>query len=204
MNYMHQLAIWLLSILHFAGDTSKTIAICAPGNGVCWQTYDRTWNTDSFMAIGRMLYEFMGGNFCLLLNGLEQIMQIIGQLSWTQEICWLKSYLEAIDFPYFIRMTAFLMNCKLSSRKISRWCGVTKLVTRSISVLMFFSGGVCWWGRINILIWLCSRDVAGWRLNLGYMVNNHWCVPVLVFGCTCGSSVSKNIFALMLVSSMRA
>ena len=38
--------------------------------------------------------------FCLLFNSLEQILQIIGQLSWTREICWLKSYLEAIDFPY--------------------------------------------------------------------------------------------------------
>ena len=43
---------------------------------------------------------FCLADVCLLLNGLEEISQIIRQLSWTREICWFKSYLEAIDFPH--------------------------------------------------------------------------------------------------------
>ena len=100
-------------------------------------------------------------------------------------------------FPTFTRMTAFLANCKLLSRKISRWCGAITLGTRLISGVMFF-WWVCWWGRVKILIWWLSWDVAGWRLNLGDIVNNHWYVPVevlpangsgstieaVVFGCT--------------------
>ena len=39
-------------------------------------------------------------NVCLLLIDLEQISLIFGQSSWPREICWLKSYLEANDFPH--------------------------------------------------------------------------------------------------------
>ena len=148
-----------------------------------------------------MLYEFMGGkclsivkrckanfanNWTIAMNPRNMLTQII---------------FKSNRFPLFARMTAFLVNYKLerfpddvvlthsSHDRFLGWC---------------FSGGVCWWGRVNILIWWCSWDVAVWRLNFSHIVNNHWCVPALVFGCTWGSSVSKNIFSLMLVSSMRA
>ena len=39
-------------------------------------------------------------NVCLLLIDLEQISLIFGQSSWPREICWLKSNLEANDFPH--------------------------------------------------------------------------------------------------------
>ena len=88
-------------------------------------------------------------NVCLLLNGLEQISQTIAQLSWTQKNMLIQIIFRSNRFTTFTRMTAFLVNCKLLSRKICRWCDVITLGTRLISGLMFFSGGVCWWGRVK-------------------------------------------------------
>ena len=58
-----------------------------------------------------------------------------------------------------------MMWCNHTRHKIDFWVDV------------FLVGYVCWWGRVNLLIWWCSWDVAGWRLNLSYIVNNHLCVP---------------------------
>ena len=91
-----------------------------------------------------MFYEFMGGkclsivkwlrsnfadNWTIVMNPRNMLTQII---------------FRSNRFPAFARMMAFQVNCKLSSRKISRWCGVTTLVTRSLSGLMFFF----WWGML--------------------------------------------------------
>ena len=73
--------------------------------------------------------------------GLEQISQIIGQFIMNPRNMLIQIIFRSSRFPFFTRMTAFLVNCKLSSWNISRWCGVTTLVKRSISGLMFF-----WWG----------------------------------------------------------
>ena len=72
------------------------------------------------MAIGRMLYDFMGGkclsiikwlranfanNWTIVMNPRNMLIQIIFRNN---------------RFPAFTRMAAFLVNCKLLSRKISK------------------------------------------------------------------------------------
>ena len=53
-------------------------------------------------------------------NGYEQISQIIGQFVMNPRNMLIQIIFRSNRFPFFTRMTAFLVNCKLSSRKISR------------------------------------------------------------------------------------
>ena len=77
-------------------------------------------------------------------------------------------------FLAFTRMTAFLVNCKLFSRNISRWCSdVITLVTRLISVLVFFPVGCV--GEARYKYWFDGTAemplIDGWTLEPLF---NHW------------------------------
>ena len=139
MNDTHQLTNRLYGYCSFAGDASKMIAICAPGNDVCWQIYERRY----VMAIGRMLYDFVGGK-CLYM---VKCVRASFANNWTI-VMGPRNMLIQITFrsnrlPAFTRMTAFLVNCNPLSQNISRWCSdVITLVTRSIPELIFFWCGV--------------------------------------------------------------
>ena len=135
----------------FAGDASKNKddhRVC-PWKWCLLTTIDRTWSTDIFLwLLAECVMILLVANVCILLNGLEQISQIIGQLSWTREICWLKSYLEATDLPHkhgwwgFWWITNFCLErfpddvvlSHSSDHRFLDWC---------------FSGGLCWWGRVK-------------------------------------------------------
>ena len=192
---------WIVSISFqyctFAGDASKMITTCAPGNGVCSHMNGRTWSTDIFMAMAdcfillwvvnvsfaKWFRANFANNWTVVMNPTNMLIQIIFRSNW---------------FPTLTRMTAFLANCKLLSRKDFQimWCNHTRH-TINFCVDVFLVGCVGEAGRkywfdgaaqMSLFDGWTSRDI----------INNHWYVPVevlpasgsdstiaaVVFGCT--------------------
>ena len=112
MNYMHQVSNLTLSILHYLLVMSVTWSPYVPLEMVF---VDKCTIAHGvlifFMAIGRMLYDFVAGKslsivkfWTIVMNPRNMLTQII---------------FRSNRFPAFTWMTAFLMNCKLVN---NHWC----------------------------------------------------------------------------------
>ena len=146
-------------------------------------------------------------NCCLLLNGWEKISQIIGQLSRTRDICRFKSYLDAIDFPHSHDWRRFWW--------IVHFC-LERFPDDTRHTIAFWVDVFFWWGALvrpgeNTDLTLVDGWTSETLLTITG-VSQSQCgllmvaaaLAALVFVSTCGSSVSRHTFSLMLILSMKA
>ena len=113
-----------------------------------------------------MLYEFIGGKFLSIIKWFRANFANNWTIVMNPRNMLTQIIFRSNRFPVFARMTAFLVNCKLSSRKISKWCDVTKPITRSISGLMFF-----WWG---VLVRLGKYTDLMVQLRCRWLTDEPW------------------------------